>query len=69
MKNRTLMTLIGLMYSDLFGFFGSGDMVRDACSLSVVGEHRRTEAETSLGVPFDSAQGTHHVHVTTTVFS
>ena len=33
-------------------------MVRDACSLS--------EAETSTGVPFDAAQGTHHVHVTTT---
>ena len=45
---------------------GSGDIVRDASSLSVVGERSRTEAETSPGVPFDSAQGTHHVHVTTT---
>ena len=47
-------------------FTGSGDIVRDARSLSEVGEHRRTEAETSPDVPFDSAQGTPHVHATTT---
>ena len=39
---------------------GSGDMVRDTCSLSGV--------ETSTGVPFDAAQGTHHVHITTTEY-